>query len=256
MEDENRPLTGIVTASSLNLRSTPDGSVLKKLPSGTVVQIIDDAGEWLKVLADGQTGFVSSKFIKRQKTDGGIPGTGGFRFFGNHAIAPDGTRFARKFKLGVYNLGKTSIGDFIARHAEKFPSIHPCQLRVMAAVSKNEGNLEAINTWDNSFLTFGIFQWTVGAGSAAGELAALMTRLNQANPAAFEKFFGQYGLDVSKCDSESGGPPCGFFSFKGAELKTAVDKERLRSLEWAYRFWISGSDESVCRTQIEHALSR
>ena len=70
-------------------------------------------------------------------------------------------------------------------------------MNVMVAVSKNEGNLDAINTWDNAFMTFGMFQWTIGASSDKGELAALVKKIKDVNLEKFTELFGNHGLDVT-----------------------------------------------------------
>jgi hypothetical protein len=82
-----------------------------------------------------------------------------------------------------------SIHDYVAQHSDRFTHLSDSLLRVMQAVSANEGKLEAINTWDNAFLTFGCFQWTAGTGDSAGELPALIARLKKEKPKAFDTFF-------------------------------------------------------------------
>jgi hypothetical protein len=255
--------TGTVTASLLNLRAAPNGSVIGQLAKGTAVEILADQGEWLKVNANGQVGFVSASFINRAAAGStpaasppGAAAPSGFRFQGNTAVAPDGTQFAKKFKLGVFNVGKTSIGQFVSANPDRFSGISPSLVRVMQAVSKNEGNLEAINTWDNAFLTFGVFQWTVGTGSGAGELPAMLDRLKRNRPEKFQELFGQHGLDLKVTTPQPGVTPTGFFSLSNVILNTTAAKEKLRTLEWAYRFWISGADDDVRQAQIEHAIGR
>jgi hypothetical protein len=177
----------------------------------------------------------------------------GFRFEGRNAVAPDGTVFARRFRRGVFNSGRTSIAGFIEANPEAFPNLPPSLLRVMAAVSANEGRLEAINTWDNAFLTFGIFQWTAGTGAAPGELPGLIDRLKRQHPRTFQRHFGDFGLDVAEV---RGALPRGRFALDGTVLRTAIQKARLRTLEWAYRFWLAGHDDVVRWVQIEHAAGR
>ena len=77
--------TGIVTATTLNFRSSPDGGVKRQLVKGTTVEILEAQGEWLKVASDGEEGFVSAKFIQQSgATPARAPqpqaGTGAFRF--------------------------------------------------------------------------------------------------------------------------------------------------------------------------------
>jgi hypothetical protein len=261
------PRIGVVNASNLNFRESPDGAVIRVLPRGTEVELIDETGDFFKVAVSGQTGFVKGSFVTPRPDSPTLqPPTpnssapdpaaaGQFRFEGTSAVAPDGTRFAKKFKLGVFNSGQTTIGQFVADHRELF-DVAPSRLRVMQAVSDNEGRLEAINTWDNAFLTFGAFQWTVGSGSGAGELPALLARLKEADQGVFDKYFGSNGLDVSEISATPGVTPTGFFLLNKIRLATPAQKEQLRNLAWAYRFWLSGQDPVVRAVQVKHAMGR
>lgn len=268
--------TGTIAATQLNFRSAPDGTkpnIIRALPKGTVVEIISEQGEWLKVKVAGQVGFLSGNFVHRDEekpphVDAPVPGnapslppgptpvSGTFKLVGSNATAPDGTRFGKAFKLGVFNFGDTSISAFVGSNPSLFAGLPPSRLRVMQAVSENEGKLEAINTWDSAFLTFGIFQWTVGTDSGPGELPSLIARLKRKSPTVYQKYFGQFGLDVVDGDSQPGTLPIGHFTLNGTKLNTPALKQKLRTLDWAYRFWLAGHDPTVCQVQIEHALER
>lgn len=184
------------------------------------------------------------------------PAPGSCKFVGDKAVTPDGKVFGKKFKLGIFNFGQTSIGQFVAAHRELFPDVAPSRLRVMEAVSSNEGKLEAINTWDSAFLTFGCFQWTVGTDSGDGELPPMIDRLKQKSPQVFRKYFGQFGLDVQLSPGKPNTVRRGFFTLNGTALKTPQQKQQLRSLDWAYRFWLSGQDDTVRLAEVEHAMDR
>ncbi len=60
---------GVVAVDRLNLRSGPglDTSVIDVLPKGTQVRIVKDEKNWLKVLADGNLGYVydNDRYLKR-----------------------------------------------------------------------------------------------------------------------------------------------------------------------------------------------
>lgn len=184
-------------------------------------------------------------------------GGGSFHFEGNKAVAPDGTVFGQKHQLGIFNIGSTSILDFVQANPTVFTNLSPSRVRVMSAVSVNEGKLEAINTWDNAFLTFGCFQWTAGADNGGGELPAMVNHLKQANPAAFDQLLGQFGLDVASVNSSPGQTPTGFFSMNGTVVKSAADKgNKLRTLEMAFRFFRAGQDSAMRQAEIEFAASR
>ena len=250
--------TGTVIPDGLNLRETPGGTVMIVLPKGTTVEILEDQGDFLKVSALGKVGFVKASLINQSAAGGGTGAGGtGFHFEGNKAVAPDGTIFGKKFKLGIFNNGNTSIADFVAANPGSFPNLSPSRLRVMSAVSANEGKLEAINTWDNAFLTFGCFQWTVGAGNGAGELPAMVNHLKQKDPNGFDELLGQFGIDIASVSSPAGQTPTGFFSLNGAIVKSAADKgAKLRTLEMAFRFFRAGQDNRMRAVEVEFAASR
>jgi hypothetical protein len=258
--------TGTVIPQGLNLRATPGGVIIKVLNQGTTVQIIEAAGEFLKVSVDGQVGFVKASLIKQEQSTpqpvgggGAAPAGGGFHFVGNQVVAPDGTVVGRRVGLGqgVSIVGKTSISQFVRAHSSAFTNLSPSRLRVMQAVSVNEGNLEAINTFDNAFLTFGTFQWTAGTGSGPGELPALIARLKQENAAVFDQLFGQHGIGIASVTSTPGQPPVGFFSVNGVPIHTPVDKEKkLRTLDRAFQFFQAGQNDVMRQVEVEQAASR
>ena len=168
------------------------------------------------------------------------------------SLAGNAVRFT-KFKRGVYVFGQRKPLDFIEAHRPSLSGLGltDSAINVMAAVSENEGNLDAINTWDNAFLTFGMFQWTAGVGNGRGELPALLQKIKTADAAVFQKYYGQHGLDIIDTDDISG-----FFTLSGQKLAASYQKEQLRAYQWAFYFWLSGQDPVVQTIQIEHALSR
>lgn len=58
-------VTGTVSASSLNVRSTPStsGSKVTTLSSGTQVTLLESLDGWYRVDADGKTGYVASQYV-------------------------------------------------------------------------------------------------------------------------------------------------------------------------------------------------
>jgi hypothetical protein len=100
-------------------------------------------------------------------------------------------------------------------------------------------------------MTFGMFQWTIGAGTDPGELAALLAKIKNADPGVFQTYYGQYGLDIQLVNNISG-----YMILEGQKLASPADKERLRTIKWSYYFWKSGQDPQVQVIQIQHALSR
>jgi peptidoglycan hydrolase-like protein with peptidoglycan-binding domain len=168
------------------------------------------------------------------------------------SLAGNEARFTR-YKQGVYVLGQHKPLDFInaSRPSLSGIGLTDSAINIMAAVSENEGNLDAVNTWDNAFITFGMFQWTAGVESDPGELPALLRKIKMADEAVFQKYYGQHGLDIIDTDEISG-----FFTLAGQRLAASFQKEQLRTYEWAFYFWLAGQDPVVETIEIQHALSR
>ncbi|OAA91969.1 SH3 domain-containing protein [Clostridium ljungdahlii] len=56
------------SSSSLNLRTSPGGSVIGSLANGTAVNILGTSGSWYKVTANGKSGYVSSSYISNSQS--------------------------------------------------------------------------------------------------------------------------------------------------------------------------------------------
>jgi peptidoglycan hydrolase-like protein with peptidoglycan-binding domain len=168
------------------------------------------------------------------------------------SVAGNHVRLTR-FKKGVYFFGRRKPIDLINANRSSLNELGltDSAINVMVAVSENEGNLDAVNTWDNSFMTFGMFQWTAGARSDPGELPALLQKIKDADEAVFQKYFGRHTLDIIDTNAIAG-----FFILEGQKLAISSQKERLRTSEWAFYFWLAGQDQIVQTIEIQHALSR
>jgi len=160
-----------------------------------------------------------------------------------------------KFRLGLYTTGKQKPADYVKSHAHELRAlgITRSEINVMIAVAENEGNLDAINTWDSAFLSFGLFQWTAGQKSARGELPALLARIKKEDRDLFDKYCGQHGLDVVEVTP---GLEYGYFSLHGTKIRTPAAKAQLRQAPWAFYFWLAGQDPAVQAMEIKHALGR
>lgn len=65
-EDEE-PMQGTVTAPSggtVNLRKSPGGDLVERIPVGTAVTVTEYGPEWCKVTAGGKTGYMMTQFIE------------------------------------------------------------------------------------------------------------------------------------------------------------------------------------------------
>ncbi len=162
-------------------------------------------------------------------------------------------RFAKTRDLGLYRLGIFKLRDFIAFGSGLLQQVQmsPSEIKVMLVTSANEGSLDAINTWDSQYLSFGILQWTLGSAGQQGELPALLINIKKRYPSEFQYYFGQFGIDTSSLDGNTG-----WLSLNGTRLVNAVDKNLMRQPIWALRFAIAGMDALVQSVQVLHAISR
>jgi hypothetical protein len=257
--------TGTVSATNLNLRDAPDGAVLITLPRGTTVNITNERDGWLEVDALGRHGFVSSRHVERGPAAAAAPRPAASAvppearehdivLSGKDALGPGGIKFGRLHRLGLFNVGHTSIGTFLDSN-DGTASLGSSN-NIMRAVSDNEGKLEAINTWDNSFLSFGVYQWTAGQDGGPGELASVLDHLKTVDAQTYEKYFGTYGLQPVNVVRRPGALATGFLQIGGRRLDTVDAKEELRKPIWAYRFWRAGHDRSVRSCQVAQAADR
>jgi hypothetical protein len=178
------------------------------------------------------------------------------RVSGKSVLGPGGVPFGTLHKLGMFNVGTTSIGQFVEANPALFGHLSPSLTRIMRAVSVNEGRLEAINTWDGAFLSYGVYQWTAGADNGNGELANVLDCLRSASLDAFQEYFGHHGIDVAIGPPKAGVLRKGFIVLNGVRLDEPKKKEELRRPIWAYRFWRAGHDPDVRKCQIEQAAAR
>ncbi|MGH7844657.1 MAG: peptidoglycan-binding domain-containing protein [Candidatus Binatia bacterium] len=152
--------------------------------------------------------------------------------------------------------GNMPFAEFLEKHPEVFAHQPASILRVLQAVVQNEGSLDAVNAYDNAFLSFGILQWTAGVGGEKGELAGFLNHLKTKHPAVFQKYFGVFGLEPTGCTGGTHFPACGHITLHGRRMDSSEKKAVLRREEWVYRFWKSGHDPLVQQTEVDYALTR
>jgi hypothetical protein len=166
---------------------------------------------------------------------------------------PEKIFVGRLHRKGMYRVGLQEPETFIGNHREKLLEVNltDSEMNVIFATSENEENLDAVNTWDDQFISFGMFQWTAGSPGKPGELPALIKIVKELYPDNFQHYWGQFGLDVVDVDNKTG-----WFSYRGQKLSSAADKAMLREHIWAYRFARAGADIEVQAAQILHAIHR
>ena len=166
---------------------------------------------------------------------------------------PEKLFVGRLHRKGLYRVGLHEPENYIANHRVKLQEVNltDSEMNVIFATSENEGNLDAVNTWDNQFISFGMFQWTAGGAGKPGELPVLLKIIKDSYPDNFQHYWGQFGLDVVDVGNKTG-----WLSYRGEKLVSAAQKSILREHIWAYRFARAGADIEVQAAQIRHAVNR
>jgi peptidoglycan hydrolase-like protein with peptidoglycan-binding domain len=176
---------------------------------------------------------------------------------GANLLVTDGVQQVqfRKFQpTGVATGGFQLVTNFVNQNQDQLMDLDltPSALQVIEAVSKNEGRLDAINTYDKGFLSVGVYQWTLGRDDRGGELPALLKKHKATFPSAFNSFFSNFGIDVSDDTNTT----YGFLTYNGQPINSPTLKDQFRDPAWAYRFWRAAQDISFQSVEVEHALSR
>jgi LysM repeat protein len=157
-------------------------------------------------------------------------------------------------KLGLSRTGGFQTEKFIenSRNLLAALQLSNSEINTLVATSRNEGNLDAVNTWDSNFLSWGMFQWTLGQNADPGELPALLKLIKAKQPEAFKTFFGNFGIDIGP----STGDVTGLITLNGVLQNTVARKSAFRNNSWALRFALAGKEPLICSVQILHAINR
>ncbi|WP_375766189.1 M23 family metallopeptidase [Archangium gephyra] len=159
---------------------------------------------------------------------------------------------------GIGNMGETDLYEALITPATApgIPPLSNSQKRIWAAIWHSEGALEALNTYDSAFLSFGPMQQTVGKPDAKGELQGALHYVKTHAAQLFQNYFGQYKLDVTEVDETEGELVYGHVKLDGRVLKSAADKQVLRDFIWAYRCVKAMEDTEFRRHFLTHGFNR
>jgi hypothetical protein len=239
------------------------GKTIAPLKKGDVVQILERRPDArYRIVAGAKSGFVKGASLDIDFAGETIPPeaeASDLRKEGTNDIGPEGwfaVRATFQGDVGPKNSGVMTVSDFVTTNPAKLNNVPPSKVRVLKASSANEGNFEAINAYDNAFLSPGILQWTVGTKSGEGELAGLLDRLKALDFATFNAYFGKYGLDVEMKPAVPGAVRTGYLVLDGKKLGTPAAKNKMREPLWVYRFWRAAHDNTYRLAQFLHAVGR
>jgi LysM repeat protein len=166
---------------------------------------------------------------------------------------PEKVFVGRLHRKGLNRIGLLEPETFILNYREKLQDINltDSEVNVMLAVAENVGCMDAVNTWDDQYISFGIFLWRAGGPGKPGELASLMKVVKDRFPDDYQHYWAQFGLDVTDVGSKTG-----WLTYRGSKLVSAEDKGFLRDHVWACRFARAGADLEIQAAQIQHAVNR
>lgn len=158
------------------------------------------------------------------------------------------------WKKGLSRIGSFNTERFIADNATLLSGLKlsKSEINTLLATSHNEGNLDSINTWDSMYLSWGMFQWTLGSMSDQGELPALLKVIKDKQPAAFKNYFSDFGIDIAPVT----GSITGYLMLNQVIQNTDTKKTTFRNNNWALRFALAGKNPAICAAQVLHAINR
>lgn len=160
-----------------------------------------------------------------------------------------------KFR-GVGFGGAIKLYPFLIKPATEpgIPTMTESQKAIWASLGENEGGLDAINTWDGSYLSVGPFQQTMGDGNSAGELGGVLEYIKSKDAALYENHLGQFGLQpISPAKGKIKVCNC---SLDGLPLASKTEKEEYRRYIWAYRFESAMNTPSFRKLFLEFGFQR
>lgn len=178
-------------------------------------------------------------------------------------LTVDSWRLGTQSKKGIFRNrikpGEQDLYELLIQNeaAEYVPSLDSDANRIWASLWNSEGTLSSINTWDDSFLTFGPFQQTLGQSTNAGELPGVLAII-KAHPdgaALFKKYLEDYGLDVTEATGPEGMRE-GYLKLNGSQVKEAADKNTFRELIWGYRFVKAMEDPAFSKLFLAEGFKR
>lgn len=176
---------------------------------------------------------------------------------GGTVVITDGSRqiqFRKHQPLGVSTPGFNSLVTFVEQNKDRLVELDLTYsaLQVIEAIAKNEGRMDAINSYDRGILSIGTYQWTLGRDDKAGELPALLKKFRDQFPDSFRRHFAPIGLDVSLDTNTT----YGFLTLNNFPVNSIPAKEQFRDPSWGFRFWRALQEPDFQAVQVEHALDR
>ena len=161
------------------------------------------------------------------------------------------------YKRGIALIGAPMLNQcLLSGNVLGVPSLDVANGKnIWASIWASEGGLYAVNSWDNAYFSFGVFQQTMGVGSDRGELPGALQYIKEKNVSVFKKHIGKYGVDTFKV-KKSGGIPKGFLSINGIPYTTPSQKAEFRNFKWALRFRLAMDDLEFRKLFLEQGFKR
>ncbi len=142
--------------------------------------------------------------------------------------------------LGVSYAGKSSFDSQRGQFDDLLPK--PFYGDILQYIGKNEGSFDAVNSYDKAIFSFGFIQFT-GSTATGASLNRVLQRFKSANASAFNKCFGQYGIDISGTT----------FVANGRQGDDAY-REVANNLQLTGVFIAAGFEREMIRAQVQIAL--
>ena len=127
------------------------------------------------------------------------------------------TRYGQQY--GPVYWGKSKLADFKGwDYLVNRGIVTPPERAILVAMSENEGNLDALQSYDSEVLTAGAMQKTINP-QGAGELSQQVYEFKQEHPALYQSLFVECGWEVK---TENGRRFLYYNGITGIDLKTLL----------------------------------
>jgi hypothetical protein len=135
------------------------------------------------------------------------------------------------------------------------PEMADIHKNVWAALSPVEGNLNAVNAYDEAFLSFGPLQQTLGEGGDEGELQGALEATRLRCPDRYDEYFGQHDLFPTDV-GPSAGVQKGHLTLHGERIDGSSGKSKLQSFRWIRRFKQAIDDSDFREAFLRYGFER
>jgi hypothetical protein len=127
---------------------------------------------------------------------------------------------------GLAEPGVTDLGAFLGGYDfGTGPGISASIVEILQIATEPEGDIEANNTYDDSFMSIGPGQWTLGTGAGRGELPGLLEVFESLSPTGYRELISDLDINYTNTITQNLIQKK-FLTVDGTTLNTAALKDQ------------------------------